>query len=94
MRGGGGGQGRYQVFSLGVRGNSVSPGYFRRPQATQIRFGTHLRRLVWRPAAHSDSAGWFHTGDVVEVLPAGAVKVRPSTHRSPHAMLAVRREDQ
>ncbi|KAF4745969.1 hypothetical protein FOZ63_025977 [Perkinsus olseni] len=45
---------------LCVRGNSVSPGYFRRPQATRLRF---------------DSAGWFHTGDIVEVLPAGAVKL-------------------
>ncbi|KAF4664534.1 hypothetical protein FOL47_005080 [Perkinsus chesapeaki] len=45
---------------LCVRGNSVSPGYFRRPQATLQRF---------------DPGGWFHTGDVVEVLPAGAVKL-------------------
>jgi long-chain acyl-CoA synthetase len=50
----------YPRGEICVRGPSIFPGYFKRPDLTEAAF---------------DEEGWFMTGDVAEVHPNGAIKV-------------------
>ncbi|KAI9203795.1 long-chain-fatty-acid--CoA ligase 5 [Polychytrium aggregatum] len=45
---------------LCFRGNAVTPGYYKSPELTAAAF---------------DENGWFHTGDVGELLPNGTIKI-------------------